>query len=109
MCGFDPHSSPEIFFSWKENLGTCIQVLQQYLLYPRKQWARNLPIPRFVCSIEALIPQALPSGFVLLLHTVGQYNYYIQPPGRVVYMPGIYGNINRPCRCTPSDLVDLPS
>ena len=28
MCGFDPHSSPEIFFSQKENLGTCIQVLQ---------------------------------------------------------------------------------
>ena len=27
MYGFDPHSSPEVFFSEK-NLGTCIQVLQ---------------------------------------------------------------------------------
>ena len=26
MCGFDPHSSPEIFFSWEENLGNCVQV-----------------------------------------------------------------------------------
>ena len=27
MCGFDPHSSPEVF-SLEKNLRTCIQVLQ---------------------------------------------------------------------------------
>ena len=26
-CGFDSHSSPEIFFQEKKNLRTCIQVL----------------------------------------------------------------------------------
>ena len=31
MCGFNLHSRPEMFFSLKKNLRTCIQVLQLWL------------------------------------------------------------------------------
>ena len=59
-----------LYSSWGPGQ-TCIQFLRAkniYLLYPRKQWTRTIisywPIPHFVCSIEALIPWALLSGFV---------------------------------------------
>ena len=33
LCGFNSHSSPEVFFFFSEkNLGTCIQVLQQWFM-----------------------------------------------------------------------------
>ena len=47
MCGFDPHSNPEVFFSEK-NLRTCIQVLQ--LMYTSAT-VKNL----YVCELLSWI------------------------------------------------------
>ena len=49
-----------------------------------KQWTRKYyqPIPHFVCNIDALIPRALPSGFVLLycIQTSGSWLLEAQIP-----------------------------
>ena len=77
ICDTDPpcrayvHIVFTIIQFLRARANTYIQFLRAkniYLLYPRKQWTRTIisywPIPHFVCSIEALIPWALLSGFV---------------------------------------------
>ena len=60
------------FLRARENIHTVVEGLPSVYCIQGNNGLENSyqPIPCFVCKIEALIPRALPSGFMLLyMHT----------------------------------------